>query len=158
MALVFSRRTGQLVSYRLRGQELIYQEQGFRPFFWRAPTDNDLAAQFPRVLGVWKEASEQELVASSFAYIRHAEGALVVLKVTYDFPQTEAKWEITYKVYADGVVKVDNHFVAMGKQAAMIPRVGLRCKLTPALTTVRYFGRGPRANYRDCRTAQFLGE
>ena len=158
MALVFSRRTGQLVSYRLRGQELIYQEQGFRPFFWRAPTDNDLAAQFPRVLGVWKEASEQELVASSFAYIRHAEGALVVLRAAYDFPQTEAKWEITYKVYADGVVKVDNHFVAMGKQAAMIPRVGLRCKLTPALTTVRYFGRGPRANYRDCRTAQFLGE
>lgn len=40
----------------------------------------------------------------------------------------------------------------------MIPRVGLRMQLSDALTTLTYYGRGPKENYSDRRTSQFVGE
>lgn len=49
-----------------------------------------------------------------------------LIKVTYRFPQVDAQWEITYKVFANGIIKVDNRFVAEGTETPMIPRVGLR--------------------------------
>ena len=80
------------------------------------------------------------------------------IKVTYRFPQTDARWDITYKVYGNGVIKVDNHFVAENAQTPMIPRVGLRMQLPARITSLTYYGRGPEENYRDRRTSQFIGE
>ena len=80
------------------------------------------------------------------------------IKVTYRFPQTDARWDITYKIYASGVIKVDNRFMAEGDQAPMIPRVGLRMQLPESFTDLTYYGRGPKENYRDRRTSQFIGE
>lgn len=80
------------------------------------------------------------------------------VKVTYRFPQTDAQWDITYKVYNNGVIKIDNHFVAENTQSPMIPRVGLRMQLPARITSLTYYGRGPEENYRDRRTSQFFGE
>lgn len=157
LQVVFHKESGRLVSYRYRHEEYLHQSQGLQPFFWRAPTPNDRLAQLPRVLQAWKEASYQPLKAAALQCSAEKDGSYT-LKVTYRFPQTDAQWDLTYRIHADGVLKVDNRFVAEGNQAPMIPRVGLRMQLVPAFTTVRYFGRGPRTNYRDCRTAQFLGD
>ena len=137
-------------------QEYIQDGQGPHPFFWRAPTDNDYGAQLPTRLKVWKEASYQDLKAESFKVSQGLDSTTV--KVAYHFPQTDARWNITYKIYANGVIKVDNQFVAEGNQAPMIPRVGLRMQLSDVFTTLTYYGRGPKENYRDRRTSQFIGE
>ena len=60
--------------------------------------------------------------------------------------------------YTNGVIKVDNHFVAENAQTPMIPRVGLRMQLPARITSLTYYGRGPEENYRDRRTSQFIGE
>lgn len=104
----------------------------------------------------WKEASYQEPKAESFNVVRDKDTTAV--KVTYRFPQTDARWDITYKVYGNGVIKVDNHFVAENAQTPMIPRVGLRMRLPARITSLTYYGRGPEENYRDRRTSQFIGE
>ena len=44
------------LSYRYKKQEYIHNGQGTRPFFWRAPTDNDYGAKLPVRLKAWKEA------------------------------------------------------------------------------------------------------
>lgn len=99
-----------LVSYRYKKQEFIHNGQGPRPFFWRAPIDNDYGARLPVRLKAWKEASYQEPKAENFDIVRGKDSTAV--KVTYRFPQTDARWDITYKVYSNGVIKVNNHFVA----------------------------------------------
>ena len=152
----FDKQSGLLTSYLYKKHEYILNGQGPRPFFWRAPTDNDYGANLPVRLKAWKEASYQEPKAESFQVTPGSNATTI--KVTYRFPQTDARWDITYKIYASGVIKVDNRFVAEGDQAPMIPRVGLRMQLPESFTDLTYYGRGPKENYRDRRTSQFIGE
>lgn len=152
----FDKQSGLLTSYLYKKHEYILNGQGPRPFFWRAPTDNDYGANLPVRLKAWKEASYQEPKAESFQVTPGSNATTI--KVTYRFPQTDARWDITYKIYASGVIKVDNRFVAEGDQAPMIPRVGLRMQLPESITDLTYYGRGPKENYRDRRTSQFIGE
>lgn len=152
----FDKQSGLLESYMYQKTEYIQDGQGPRPFFWRAPTDNDYGAQLPVRLKAWKEASYQDLKAESLDVSKGIDSTTV--KVAYRFPQTDARWDITYKIYASGIIKVNNRFVAEGNQTPMIPRVGLRMQLSDALTTLTYYGRGPKENYSDRRTSQFVGE
>lgn len=149
---IFDKKTGLLVSYQYKGAEYILNSQGLHPNFWRAPLDNDYGANLPTKLGVWKESSYQEVVANTFSA---KEGEVAC---TYQFPKADATWNIIYKVYADGVIKVDNRFVATNDKMPMIPRVGLRMQMPEAFNTLTYYGRGPEENYRDRRTSQFFGE
>ena len=152
----FDKQSGLLISYLYKKHEYILNGQGPQPFFWRAPTDNDYGAKLPVRLKAWKEASYQKPKAESFHVSKGNDSTTV--KVTYLFPQTDAHWDITYKIYANGVIKVDNRFMAEGDQAPMIPRVGLRMQLQETFTDLTYYGRGSKENYRDRRTSQFIGE
>ena len=152
----FDKQSGLLTSYIYKKQEYIHNGQGPQPFFWRAPTDNDYGAKLPTRLKAWREASYQTPKAESFNVSKDGDKSIV--KVTYRFPQVDAQWEITYKVFANGIIKVDNRFVAEGTETPMIPRVGLRMQLSEILNDLTYYGRGPEENYRDRRTSQFIGE
>ncbi len=152
----FNKQSGLLVSYIYKKNELIENGQGPRPFFWRAPIDNDYGAQLPARLKAWKEASYQDPQAEKFN-ISKSEGQTSI-KVTYRYPQTGARWSVTYKVYSNGVIKVDNRFVAEDTQTPMIPRVGLRMQLPASFTNLTYYGRGAKENYCDRKTSQFVGE
>ena len=156
MQFVFNKKSGLVTSYKVNGTEYFAEGFGIQPNFWRAPTDNDYGANLPVRLKAWKEASYQEPKAESFQVTPGSNATTI--KVTYRFPQTDARWDITYKIYASGVIKVDNRFVAEGDQAPMIPRVGLRMQLPESFTDLTYYGRGPKENYRDRRTSQFIGE
>lgn len=148
----FDKKSGLLVSYQYNGTEYILNGQGMHPNFWRAPIDNDYGARLPQKLSVWKDASYKQPVAASFK----AENGEVTC--TYRFPEADATWDITYKIYANGVIKVDNRFVSANEKTPMIPRIGLRMQMPVAFTTLTYYGRGPEENYRDRRTSQFIGE
>lgn len=43
----FDKQSGLLTSYLYKKHEYILNGQGPRPFFWRAPTDNDYGANLP---------------------------------------------------------------------------------------------------------------
>jgi beta-galactosidase len=152
----FDKGTGLLISYIYDKEEFIYAEQGFRPFFWRAPTDNDYGAHLGLKLKPWREASYAPLKPTAFTASK-SDGAAIV-KVVYNYPQTNATWEITYKVYSDGVITVSNQFTPEGTDTPFVPRIGLRMQLTSQLTELAYYGRGPEESYCDRNTAQFFGE
>lgn len=152
----FNKASGLLTSYQYKKHEFIHDGQGPRPFFWRAPIDNDYGAKLPVRLNAWKEASYQTPKAESFEVIQGKDS--VIVKAAYRYPQADAHWHIIYKVYKNGIIKVNNHFAAKNEKAPMIPRVGLRMQLPGTFTTLTYYGRGPEENYRDRRTSQFIGE
>jgi hypothetical protein len=57
----------------------------------------------------------------------------------------------------DGAISVKNTVEPFGTMPASLPRLGLSFKLDKDLERVRYYGRGPRENYIDRKTASFFG-
>ena len=176
--VTFDKTTGMLISYIYKGIEYIDQAQGPRPNFWRAPTDNDYGAGLPTKLKVWRTLSDKPLKAASFDVAlkrgfrreslpggipgnrngREIQVTYSTVSCTYDYPEVGGKWYVTYTVFANGVVKVQNQFAVTNENAPMLPRVGLRMQLPLKYKNLTYFGRGPWENYRDRRSGAFHGE
>lgn len=51
---IFDKQSGLLTSYQIDGTEYINEGVGPRPFFWRAPNDNDYGARLPKRLSAWR--------------------------------------------------------------------------------------------------------
>ena len=148
----FSRQSGMLTSYIYQKQEYIAGGQGLRPFFWRAPTDNDYGAHLPVKLKVWRDISLRAPVAES---VQAERGRLTV---TYLLPETQSRWQTVYQIYSNGVIKVDARMEFSRADIPMVPRIGMRMQLPARLNQLTYYGRGPLENYIDRRTSQFVGE
>jgi hypothetical protein len=58
---------------------------------------------------------------------------------------------------ADGAISVKNTVEPFGTMPESLPRLGLSFKLDKDLEKMRYYGRGPRENYIDRKTASFFG-
>jgi beta-galactosidase len=61
-----------------------------------------------------------------------------------------------YTLRPDGRLEVANE-IALAKDYADLPRVGVRLDLVPGFRRLAYFGRGPFENYSDRKTAADLG-
>ena len=155
-SVTFDKNSGLITSYRYKGTEYILDGFGLRPAFWRAPLDNDYGYNSPKLMSKSKEASQQPPVARSFS-IDKKENDNVRVVCRYLYPQTRSEWEISYTIFGNGVIKVDNTFEVSDPQAPMIPRVGLRMQLPDSFTRLEYYGRGPWENYIDRRTSCFIG-
>ena len=106
---IFDKENGVLTSYKVNGTEYINNGFGPRPFFWRAPTDNDYGARLPKKLNAWEKASYQELQAEDF---KINQGDKTTISYRYTYPQTNATNTVTYTIYNNGIIRVDNHFDA----------------------------------------------
>ena len=153
--ITFDKTTGLMTSYRYKGCEYLLDGFGPRPSFWRAPTDNDYGYNSPRLLGAWKEASQQAPEARSFT-VEPGDGSTLRVTCLYTYPQTGAEWTITYTLLGNGVVKVDNTLRLTDSRTPMIPRVGLRMQMPASFTRLEYYGRGPWENYIDRRSSCFV--
>lgn len=150
---VFDKQTGLLVSYRVNGAEYIENGAGPRPFFWRAPIDNDYGARLPERLSAWREASYRKPKAEGLKITR---GETTTLTYRYSYPETGASNEVTYTLYDNGTLHISNRFDATSSDTEMIPRIGMRIQLTGELVQADYYGRGPWENYADRKSAAFL--
>ena len=176
--ITFDKATGVMVSYKLHGKELIHDGRGFRPFFWRAPIDNEYGANLPIITERWKEASYADLPLTSInagvvrGFVREAAPngpagnrngrervvSNVVVECQYDFKDINATCTVKYKIANDGMVTVTCDYVGRDTSVPMIPRIGLRMNMAQEFSDLTYFGRGPHENYIDRRASAFVGE
>lgn len=154
--IVFDKRTGFMTSYRYKGTEYIQDGFGLRPAFWRAPLDNDYGWDTPKRLRAWKDATYQHLVPKKFTVQKTASG--VTVSCSYPYQRVNSEWHISYNIFADGVVDIDNVFTVDSKDVPLIPRVGLRMQMPVNFSEVTYYGRGPWENYQDRKTSCLVGE
>jgi beta-galactosidase len=150
---IFDRQSGLLTSYRVDGTEYIHNGVGPRPFFWRAPTDNDYGARLPQRLSAWKEASYREPKAEN---LKITTGTETILTYSYHYPEAGASNEVTYTLYDNGILHISNTFNANASKTEMIPRIGMWMQLTGELVQAEYYGRGPWDNYADRKSAVFM--
>lgn len=148
--LVFGKKTGEIVSYTVNGKELL--KEGFRPNFWRALTDNDVANGTLDRCGVWKHAGD-ELELNSFTFEQDRDSGTVHILSGYKHPGLDIECLLTYTVLTDGIVKVRYEFIPGNKALPEIPRFGLRMVLNGEFENMTWFGRGPFENYWDRKSA-----
>ncbi len=151
-SFVFDKENGIPVSYRIDDTELIHDEFGFRPNFWRAPTDNDYGARTPSRLQAWKTVDQTRRVESTEI---NSSDSIVTINTRYKLPETESTCTILYTIFADGTLKTD-YQLSVSESAPELPRIGVRYRMPKQFDRISYFGRGPEENYRDRNNGTFV--
>lgn len=151
--VTFDKASGLITSYKINGTEYIDSGFGPRPFFWRAPIDNDYGAKLPQKLKVWKDASYKQPKAES---LNITKSDVTSISCRYSYPDAKAINDVTYTIYPNGTIHVQNSFNGTASETELIPRIGMRMQLSDNVMHADYYGRGPWSNYSDRKTAAFL--
>ena len=134
LRLDFSRKTGFITRYEVRGLDFLADGSTLRPNFWRAPTDNDFGAGLQHKMAVWKQP-EMKLKT-----LTHAEAdGIVTVKAGYEMPGVQATLEIEYAVDNTGAVTIAQSLHAPpGAQVPDMFRFGMRFEMPEAFDRLQY--------------------
>jgi beta-galactosidase len=153
LSLVFDKNEGRITSYLINGTELLKDENGPKPNFWRAVTDNDFGNQMDEKNIEWKQASLESTV-KYFDYKILKNGS-IVLEVTFHLTGVETTFTTNYTIFGNGVVHIKNTLDETTYEGD-IPRIGMRLQLPKTYENLSYFGRGPWENYQDRKASAFV--
>ena len=149
---VFDASTGSLVSYTLGGKEMI--ESPLVPCLGRTATENDLGAGQEKRMKHWREASFD---VESFSV--EETDICCRLSVAFAPIMDFARIEMTYNIYADGVVEAVEEFKDAGnlENGKLMSRVGMEFAMPGEYSTFEFFGLGPFENYCDRNSSALEG-
>lgn len=153
--LRFDPETGCLISYRLRGVELL--SGALRPNFYRAATDNDLgvrqAGKVPDSR-IWAEITPR---LEKFNLTK--ENQQVRATAHYLLPQVGGRLTLSYRIAEDGTIRVRETLKADSTRTGVadLMRFGMMFEAPGMFNTLSYYGRGPMENYADRASAAFVG-
>ena len=151
--VVFSEETGFMEKYCVNGVD--YLEKPLTPNFWRAVTDNDMGANLHRKYDVWHDP---EILLRSRDFT--TENDVLNAVFTYDMPKVYATLVMTYRIFKDGTVIVNEKLVTDKSTQHGVPnffRFGMQMPMPRSFENIRYYGRGPGENYSDRKESALLG-
>ncbi|MGM8362174.1 glycoside hydrolase family 2 TIM barrel-domain containing protein [Flavobacterium sp. ARAG 55.4] len=146
--ITFDKKTGFISGYIFNKEAILKEGFQLRPDFWRAPTDNDMGANFQKNLLVWKQAMENpDLVSFDYAVAKNNK---MTAKAIYKLIPVNAVLVLTYEFNSKGELLVNQSLtIAKDKEVPMLPRFGMEMILPENFETIAYYGRGPIENYAD---------
>ena len=160
---VFCRRSGTLCELVMNGKTILKDPvpgvvAGPQLTCMRAFTDNDIWLRGRRL------ADSGNFYLSGLTQLRYHARPVKIGKdsVSFDVSVFGAKsagfvHKSVWSFASDGAVSVKNTVEPFGTMPKSLPRLGLSFKLDKDLERMRYYGRGPRENYIDRKTASFFG-
>jgi beta-galactosidase len=104
---------------------------------------------------VWQKAGNNIKVEN--VTIKEISKTEIQVSFNFDLPSVNSKVKITYSIFGDGSVLVNNSFIPGNNQLPEMPRFGMTMNLKNEFENVSYYGRGPYENYWDRKTASFVG-
>ncbi len=152
-AAVFDNEAGLLTSYIYKSREII--KNGPEAAYWRAPVDNDIGAGFNHKLRQWRDAYHDGKLLNAICIKNDNGSYTVIFKKALLAGDAIQEQKIT--VYADGTMKVDNHFTAIKGDYPLLLRMGNNLELSKEYINIEFYGRGPWENYWDRKTASLIG-
>lgn len=147
-----SKESGALESFIFQNEPLITRP--LLPNFWRAPTDNDEGNGMPTRQSVWKTAGFDRVVTD--VIVEQPSPAQVVVTVKTKLPPGGSSQIITYTVYGNGDILVDNAFET-AMDLPNLPRFGMQMGISGKFRTMTWYGRGPHESYWDRKTSAAVG-
>lgn len=154
VAIEFDKESGVISSLNYGNGNII--NQGIKPNFWRAATDNDYGFNMPTKLGIWKEATVQQRL-TSLDWIQDQED----IKITAIIAITDnanSKIKMVYSIKPEGTIKVSTEIIEIPDDLPMLPRFGNNFIIDSSYDQVAWLGRGPHENYQDRNTSALVGK
>lgn len=160
---VFCRKSGTLCELSMNGKTILKDPvpgvvAGPRLTCFRAFVDNDIWVRGHNL------DTPNSYYNSGLSQLRHRPRKIVVdgntIRCRVDVMGSKSAGfthEMEWTFAENGAVELKNKVVPHGTMPVAIPRLGLSFRLDPALEGMRYYGRGPRENYIDRKTASFFG-
>ena len=163
-SVTFDKTSGAIKSYVLNGKEIMADNS--RPDFYRVKIDND---GWDHDANTWKNAHENYeikdfIVVDAQPKAKAKNKTYYTVTVNGNISNKDARlrtqFNSVYKVWADGVIEVENEFnpeyyPAEGTHS--IPRIGQLFTLDSSLSNAKWYGRGPWENYADRKTSALVG-
>ena len=142
------RTTGLISEYAYNGKSMLGEGGTLKPNFWRAPTDNDMAANLQKKFKVWKNP---QMNLKNIDVKKDKKANTVTIVTSFDMPEVQGQMDITYLVFANtGAVKVTEDFKATeGAKVSDMFRFGMLLQMPYTMEKSNYYGRGPIENYSD---------
>ena len=146
--LSFNLENGFLNKYNYRNIDILSNE--LTPFFWRAPTDNDLGNDMPERCAIWKNAHNELLMQSIDT---SSSGNIKNVKVDYFHELSNCRLQLSYNIYGNGMVKLKQTLYPSGSNLPELPRFGMKTTIPSSFNSLEWFGRGPHESYWDRKSS-----
>ena len=162
----FSKSSGSLISFSLKGKELIHN--GADLSVWRAPLANEtdewgfgVANRKHRTDGFgrfvateWYSAGLDRLttMVELFNSVKESDGSITVSIKNLEILATGRGAFLNHFIYnikGDGSMTLDHTITPDGDMPSFLPRAGTEWILDKSLDRVNWYGRGPQENYPD---------
>lgn len=153
--VTFNSTSGELTSYEYK--EHSYLKEGFKPNFWRALTDNDVANGTLERCGIWKKAMNN-MNLSLFKVNEVKKGEELEVISLYKNSEISSSIGIIYTISSNGAIKVNVHFETDNYDLPELPRLGVFAILEPEYQQMTWLGRGPHENYEDRKMSALIGK
>ncbi|RRC95561.1 glycoside hydrolase family 2 TIM barrel-domain containing protein [Schaalia canis] len=162
-ALLFSRVSGQLVSFRVEDSQAgphSPRELLTRPphaNFWHAPTSNERGWGAPAEDGQWLLASRYATLRGGIdgLNVEHGEHSVTV-RATFDLAtRPTSSCSIDYEVWADGRVEVTQRLTPSTDMGTP-PEFGMLFQIPADYSRLRWYGHGPAESYVDRQQGALL--
>ncbi|MFG4003357.1 glycoside hydrolase family 2 TIM barrel-domain containing protein [Flavobacterium aquidurense] len=151
----FDLKTGRLKSYASKRDQKQLISNFPIPYFWRAPTDNDMGSHKSFNLDFWRAAHLNPKVESVKIDQNNISGLSVT--VANKLSDSLISYKVNYLILDNGSIQVTATLDKEAKKLPELPRFGMRLELEGKYDNLSYYGRGPWENYSDRNTASFLG-
>ncbi|WP_298633937.1 glycoside hydrolase family 2 TIM barrel-domain containing protein [uncultured Umboniibacter sp.] len=151
----FNKASGLLSKVSYHGEDILAEST--RPEFWRAPIDNDFdIAKFQSSLSTWQWVGRSMTLDS--LVLERIDSKRVKVSTVHNLPSVQSQYLSEYIVHGNGRIDFDLWFYAAPHQKqAELPRFGTLFQLSPALSQVEWYGRGPHENYSDRNASADVG-
>lgn len=144
--------TGALVSWKVKGNELL--RGALEPYFWKPANDVQMRNGYNERLSAWKNAGEERIVNTCQV---SAKDGIVMVNIDMSLPTVGAAYQLQYTANGNGRLQVEAFYQPEKKDIPLIPKFGMRMRLSPEMNQITWYGRGEFENYPDRKTAAFLG-
>ena len=144
----FTKKTGYLSEYIFNNRQIIKSD--LIPHFWRAPLDNDLGNLMHTRTASWKNV-DKELTLEYFQ--RSLANNVAKVKVITEHNTTGSRITMTYRIYGNGLIDIQQQLKTGNKRLPELPRFGMKMTLPKDFNRLTWFGRGPHESYWDRKTS-----
>lgn len=149
LAAEVHRYEGTLHALSLLGKPLLVAP--LRPNVWRTLNDNLLRMDYQSRYGPWRSAAPVVVRTEAFS-----DDQGVAVRAHLHLGEL-AQYDLVYRFRGSGRVEIEVSFHPLRLHLAPLPRLGFCTRFPPALTQVRWFGRGPHETYIDRQQGGIVG-
>lgn len=151
-AFRIEKATGALANWKINGNELL--RGSLEPYFWKPANDVQVRNGYNERLGAWKNAGEQRIVNACKTSMKDG---IVTVDISMSLPTIGAAYQLRYTVNGVGRVQVEASYQPEKEDIPLIPKFGMRMRLSSDMDQIEWYGRGEFENYPDRKSAAFMG-